>query len=110
MNKTINISLPKSMYEDAREVVKEKRFTSISELIRHALRDVLYPGGLTENGFTPEFEDAVLKAEKQPIENDTVWETESDIDNYFLKLKNEINSAKNKKNRRIRASVRTVGL
>lgn len=97
------------MYEDARELVKEKRFASISELIRHALRGVLYPGGLTVNGFTPEFEDMVLEAEKEPLENDLVWETEADIDNYFRKLKNEIIHDKNKKGRRIQSSVKRVG-
>lgn len=102
MNTTINISLPKRMYSDAKDLVKKENFTSISELIRHALRNVLYPNGLTVNGFTPEFEDMVLEAEKEPIKGSEVWETEEDIDKYFARLENSIKRAKNNKNGSIR--------
>jgi hypothetical protein len=84
---TINISLPVSMYQDAKIVSKEEGYTSISELIRHALRKVLYPNGLTVNGFTPEFEDAVLEAAKEPIDHSATLKTPEDIDKYFLNLK-----------------------
>ena len=40
---TINISLPKTMYEDARRRSRQKQYASVSEFIRDALRDVLYP-------------------------------------------------------------------
>ena len=85
MNTTINISLPTSMYKDAKALQKEERFTSVSELFRHALRAVLYPSGLTVNGFTPEFENMVLKSAKQPMSKDLVWKTEEDINKYFNK-------------------------
>jgi len=86
MNTTINISLPKSMYEDARSEVKRARYASISEFIRHALRSALYPSGLTVNGFTPEFEDVVLEAAKEPIGKAKVWSSDKDIDAYFKRL------------------------
>lgn len=86
MMTTINISLPKSMLEDAKKATKGRRYASVSELIRDSLRAVLYPG-LTENGFTPEFEEEVLRSEKEPMENDIVLETEKDVRNYFLHLK-----------------------
>lgn len=87
MNSTINISLPTAMLKDAKSVIKVEGFTSISELIRHALRQVLYPNGLTVNGFTPEFEDLVLESAKEPISEGMVFETEKDIHDYFINLK-----------------------
>jgi hypothetical protein len=87
MNSTINISLPTSMLNDAKSVTRFEGFTSISELIRHALRQILYPNGLTVNGFTPEFEDLVLESAKEPISNGMVFETEKDIHDYFINLK-----------------------
>ena len=87
MNSTINISLPTSMLNDAKSVTKFEGFTSISELIRHALRQILYPAGLTVNGFTPEFEDMVLESAKEPVTNDIVLKTNKDIHDYFINLK-----------------------
>jgi len=84
---TINISLPTSMLNDAKSVTKVEGFTSISELIRHALRQVLYPSGLTVNGFTPEFENIVLESAKEPIDESSAWNSTKDVDTYFKKLK-----------------------
>lgn len=70
---TINISLPVNMYNDAKMAVGLRGYASISELIRDALRDVLYPE-VTENGFTPEFEEEVLQAASEPIENSVEWD------------------------------------
>ena len=89
MSTTVNISLPKQMYDDAKRFLKQRRYASLSELIREALRGVLYPN-LTENGFTPEFEAEVLKAAAEPEENDKVWETEKEIKNYFKDLDRRI--------------------
>lgn len=82
---TINISLPKSLYRDAKQVAREKGYSSISELVRDGLRRVIYPE-LTENGFTPEFEEAVLRSAKESVDEKDVWETPEDIDKYFTKL------------------------
>lgn len=41
-NTTINISIPKQMYEDAKVFVKKNGYSSVSELIRDALRRILY--------------------------------------------------------------------
>lgn len=76
------------MYQDAKRVVKEKRYSSVSELVRDSLRRIIYQDEeITENGFPRWFEDKVLKAEKESEENDIVLETEEDIHNYFLHLK-----------------------
>lgn len=88
---TINISLPKNMYEDAKKALSTGRYASISELIRDALRKVLYEeedkNAITENGFPVWFEDKVLEAEKEPRENDFTLETDEDFINYFRDLK-----------------------
>lgn len=75
------------MYNDAKSISKEEGYSSISELIRHALRKILYPSGLTVNGFTPEFEDLVLEAAKEPIDKSSAWNSTKDVDTYFKKLK-----------------------
>lgn len=86
MNSTINISLPKSMYQDAKRILSMRGYASISELIRDALRKTLYPR-ITENGFTPEFEEAVLQSAAESKKNDIHLRTNKDIENYFLHLK-----------------------
>lgn len=83
---TINISLPKSLYEDTKVMVAKRGYSSVSELIRDTLRKLLYPN-ITENGFTKEFEDQVLEAAKEPIKNDVVLKTDKEIRDYFLHLK-----------------------
>lgn len=99
MNMTINISLPKRLYREAKDVVEKRGYTSFSELLRNALREYLYPGALTENGFTPEFEERVLKAAKESIDKSRVWRSEKDIDEYFEKLRKELKiKRKNGKN------------
>lgn len=40
-NQTINISLPKTMMEDIKDLIKSGYFVSISEVIRAALREVI---------------------------------------------------------------------
>lgn len=98
---TVNISLPKSMYEDAKKALAARGYASVSEFIRNTLREELYPR-LTENGFTPEFEQMVLEAEKEPIRKDRVWRTEKDINIYFNALRKRIKRhAKNRTNRAI---------
>lgn len=83
MTSTINISLPKSMYLDAKKVLNKRGYTSISEFIRDALREKLYPN-LTENGFTPEFEAEVLQSANEPIENSVEWDGKTDFNDFVL--------------------------
>lgn len=95
MNTTINISLPKNMYNDAKKLLAARGYASISELVRDALRDTLY-SRLTENGFTPEFEEEVLKSAASSRNNDILLETDADFKNYFLHLKKPKNKGKSK--------------
>ncbi|KKU87341.1 hypothetical protein A3A64_02800 [Candidatus Gottesmanbacteria bacterium RIFCSPLOWO2_01_FULL_48_11] len=62
--KTINISLSQGLYDEAKKHQREYHYSALSELIRDALRWWLNPR-LTRNGFTPEFEREVLRAEKE---------------------------------------------
>lgn len=84
MTTTINISLPKTMYQDAKKMLSARGYTSISELVRDALRGVIYPR-LTENGFTPEFEEEVLRRAGEPIKNDIVWNGKGSFIDFVLK-------------------------
>lgn len=90
---TVNISLPKHMYDDAKKILADRGYASLSELVRDALRDVLYPK-LTENGFTPEFEEQVLESAKEPVKNDIVLKSDKDIDDYFRRLINKVSKKK----------------
>ena len=96
MTTTINISLPNDMYDDAKKVLVSKRYSSISELIRDSLRKTLY-SNITVNGFTEEFENEVLRAEKEPEENDIVLSTEKEMRDFFRDLKLPLRYNKNKK-------------
>lgn len=98
MTTTVNISLPKEMYKDAKRAVKEKRYSSISELVRDALRKTIYSEDqITENGFPRWLEEKVIKASKSPREDDIVLETNEDVDKFFKKLHQEIESERHSK-------------
>lgn len=111
---TINISLPDALYDQAKSLVARGRYTSISELIRDALRRKIDGSKITVNGFTEEFEKEVLWSEAQPMENDIVLETPEDIDKYFdsissnKALKKRNSSAKNQNHRKVHTIAPTI--
>jgi len=85
MNTTINISMPKSLLKEIKKTSKQMHYSSVSEFIRDAARGVIFnqKERITVNGFTPEFEEKVLQAEKEPVENDTHIRTEKDLQDFF---------------------------
>lgn len=85
-NKTINISLPEKLYAEAKKHQRQYHYTSVSELIRDALRWWLNPR-LTRNGFTPEFEREVLESAKEPVENAVEWDGKGSFTDFVLKHK-----------------------
>ncbi|MCL5676094.1 MAG: ribbon-helix-helix domain-containing protein [Patescibacteria group bacterium] len=91
MMTTINISLPTSMYEDMKRVMSQRGYSSISELVRETLRKNIYPN-LTVNGFTPEFEEQVLKAAKEPLKNAVVWNGKGSFTDFVLKKGKKIHA------------------
>ena len=77
---TVNISMPRSLYVEAKKKAKRYHYASVSELVRSSLRWWLSDRDLTVNGFTPEFEAETLASEREPVENDVIWDgKESDL-------------------------------
>lgn len=100
---TINISLPKSLLDEAKKMLKTKHYASISELVRHSLRKTLAeedPNAISVNGFPNWFEDMVLEREKESDKNDIVLETSEDIDKYFDKLHRRLEKKRYAKNQK----------
>lgn len=91
---TVNISLPKGLYQDLKKTMAERGYSSVSELVRDALRKIVYPG-LTENGFTPEFEEMVLQVAKEPIDESKTIETDEDLERYFRELHKRVEKRRN---------------
>lgn len=98
MTTTINISLPNKLYKSAKKLVAEEKYSSISEVVRAGIRRVLYDADkITENGFPGWFEDQVLEAAEEPIDESKVWETKEDIEKYFKKLHKRVEKKKQRK-------------
>lgn len=72
------------MYKDIKRYLPRRGYTSVSELIRNLVRREMYPE-ITENGFTREFEERVLKASAEPIEDDIVWDGKGSFTDFVLK-------------------------
>lgn len=96
---TVNISLPENMYKDVKKMLSGRGYSSVSELVRDALRKILY-SGTTESGFSRDFENEVLESTAQSPRKDIVLKTDQDIDKFFSKFrkKAEIRRKKNAKN------------
>jgi len=87
------------MLSDVKKSMEKLGFTSISELFRDAFRHYLYPR-LTENGFTPEFEDMVLESAKEPVEESIEWDGKTPFTEFVLTHKKR-NNGKNTLHRKI---------
>lgn len=83
---TVNISLPESMYKDVKKMLSIRGYSSVSELVRDALRKILY-SGTTESGFSREFENKVLESAAQSPGKDIVLKTDQEINKYFRKFR-----------------------
>lgn len=82
---TINISMPRGLYAEAKKKAKRYHYASVSEVIRNALRWWL-SDNLTVNGFTPEFEEEVLMAEKEADKgNVIVWDGKGSFGDFVLR-------------------------
>ena len=75
--------MPKGLYAQAKAQAKKYHYNSVSELIRNALRWWMNDN-LTRNGFTPEFEEEVLRREKEPLKNDIKWGGEGSFVDFVL--------------------------
>lgn len=72
------------MYLDLKKMLNRRRYSSISEVIRDFIRGGLYPR-FTENGFTPEFEEEVLRRSREPIKNDIEWDGKGSFTEFVLR-------------------------
>ena len=81
---TTNISMPRGLYEQARAQAKKYHYTSVSELIRDALRWWL-SDNLTVNGFTEKFEREVLEAEKEADKGSVIeWDGKGSFTEFLV--------------------------
>jgi hypothetical protein len=71
MNQTINISLPKGLAELAEAQVKSGYFSSVSEVIRHAIRHTFMEPVIPTLPMTPKIEKQLLQALKDHKEGKT---------------------------------------
>jgi Arc/MetJ-type ribon-helix-helix transcriptional regulator len=80
---TINVTMPKGLMGELKQLVVAGWYTSVSEVLRSGARQIVTNEKLTINGFTREFEDEVLKAAAEPVDYSKVWESDKDIDAFF---------------------------
>lgn len=90
---TTNITLPRDDWKALKIVAMEQGVSMaefvrrvVGKTVRHAAVQLVRRQKLTINGFTPEFEEEVLKAAAEPISRSRSWRTAQDIDNYFSSL------------------------
>jgi len=82
---TINISLPKAMYADAKKIMAKQRYASFSEFLREQVRQAIYQAkGLTVNGFTPEFEAEVLRRANDPYAEVFHWDGKGSLHDFMM--------------------------
>lgn len=90
MNTTITITIPEDLKQQADRAVKSGVFRSMTELVHTGIRRVLPEKKksfqrLTVNGFTPEFEQEVLEAEKEPLDQSVEWDGKGSFVEFCLK-------------------------
>lgn len=91
---TTNITFPRDDWK-ALKIVAMEQGVSMAEFVRQEVgravrktaKTLIRRRRLTVNGFTPEFEDEVLKAAAEPVNKDKIWRTNKDIDSYFASLR-----------------------
>ncbi|MDP1743391.1 MAG: ribbon-helix-helix domain-containing protein [Candidatus Amesbacteria bacterium] len=101
---TLNISLPYAMHADAKKMVRAQKYTSVSELIRDAMRKIMYRD-ITVNGFTKQFEEETLRAAAEPIENSIEWNGKGSFTDFVLS--HRTSNAKNNIRSRLYKEFRT---
>ena len=83
----VNVPMPSELKKAVDQLVAQGWYASASEVIREGTRRVIKTSPkLTVNGFTEEFEKQVLKAAAEPVDYDTVIETEEQLEEYFKSL------------------------
>lgn len=89
---TTNITFPRDDWK-ALKIVAMEQGVSMAEFVRRvvgktvrkATRALLRERRLTINGFTPEFEEEVLKSEREPESNDVIWNGKGSFTKFALR-------------------------
>ncbi|OGD54405.1 hypothetical protein A3J78_00075 [Candidatus Beckwithbacteria bacterium RBG_13_35_6] len=86
MTQTINISLPKQLFDQIRTQVNEGGYVSISEFIRESVRNLLK----ASTAFSTQAEEEILKISKTKINKDKKFDSEkTTVAEMFNKLENK---------------------
>lgn len=90
---TTNITFPRDDWKALKIVAMEQGISMaefvrrvVGKTVRHAAGQFVRRQKLTVNGFTPEFEEEVLKAAAEPVREDMVMKTEDDINEFFNRM------------------------
>ena len=94
---TTNISLPREDWK-ALKVLAAQHESSMANLIRESIgqfirkraKNLIRRRRLTVNGFTPEFEEEVLKAAAEPVDESRVMETDEDFERFYESLRSRV--------------------
>ena len=84
MMQTINISLPRNLFEEIKLQTKEGTYASVSEFFREAARHLLR---LSNTNLTPEAESEILQIAAGSAKKDLVFDTsKTSVKDIFKKL------------------------
>lgn len=89
---TTNITLPRDDWK-ALKIVAMEQGVSMAEFVRQEVgravrktaKTLISRRRLTVNGFTPEFEEEVLKAAAEPVEKDFTWNGKGSFVDFVLR-------------------------
>lgn len=89
---TTNITFPRDDWKALKIVAMEQGISMaefvrqvVGKSVRHAAGQLVRRQKLTVNGFTPEFEKEVLAAEREPVNQDIVWNGKGSFVDFVLK-------------------------
>ena len=57
----VTIKIPRPLYEQIKELIKDTGFSSVTEFIVYVLRDIVALGKLTEGEISPEIQELIRK-------------------------------------------------
>lgn len=96
---TTNITLPRDDWKALKIVAMEQGISmaefvrqEVGKAVRKTAKTLISRRRLTVNGFTPEFEEEVLAAEREPINQDIVWNGKGSFVDFVLKHSSSKNS------------------
>lgn len=90
---TTNITFPKDQWQALKTVAMHQGVSmaefvrqEVGKAVRKTAKTLISRRRLTVNGFTPEFEEEVLKAAAEPVDNRWVLKTGDDVGKFFDRM------------------------